>query len=148
MVKIRRNISIDEDVWELAKIKISEPLSCYIQKQLEIACNLSNDKLEIEKQLYEKEQEITALRSQLFKIEQEEQLKKDAEYDLEKCMPTLVRIHSKCDVIGENQICKVANAHEVKCDDLISFCRVKGFNIVPLFEFHREGSTGNGSNLR
>ena len=100
MVKIRRNISIDEDVWELAKIKISEPLSCYIQKQLEIACNLSDDKLEIEKALYEKEQEITALRSQLFKIEKEEQLKKQADYDLEKCMPTLVRIHNKCDVIG------------------------------------------------
>lgn len=148
MVKIRRNISIDEDVWELAKIKISEPLSCYIQKQLEIACNLSDDKLEIEKALYEKEQEITALRSQLFKIEKEEQLKKQADYDLEKCMPTLVRIHNKCDVIGENQICKVANAHEVKCDDLIKFCRVKGFNVVHLFEFNKVGSTGNGSGLR
>ena len=49
MVKIRRNISIDEDVWELAKTKISEPLSCYIQKQLEIACRLDNKKAEIEK---------------------------------------------------------------------------------------------------
>lgn len=148
MAKIRRNISIDEEVWELAKLKISEPLSCYIQKQLEIACNLSNDKLTIEKALYEKEQEVTALRSKLFTIEQEEQLKKDAGYDLEKCMPTLLRIHSKCDVIGENQICRVAQANDIKCDDLISFCKMKGFNVVPLFDFNREGSGGNGSGLR
>ena len=148
MVKIRRNITVDRDVWELAKIKISEPLSCYIQKQLEIACNLSDDKLEIERSLYEKEQEIIALRSQLIKIEREEQLKREANYDLEKCIPTVVRIHEKCGVIGENQICRVALAHEVKCDDLIKFCKVKGFNIVPLFEFNREGKGGNGSGLR
>ena len=148
MVKIRRNISVDRDVWELAKIKISEPLSCYIQKQLEIACNLSDDKLEIERSLYEKEQEIIALRSQLIKIEREEQLKREANYDMDRCVPTLTRIHEKCGVIGENQICMVARAHEVDCDDLINFCKVKGFNIVPLFEFDKEGSVGNGSGLR
>lgn len=147
MSKIRRNISIDEEVWELAKVRISEPLSCYIQKQLEIACNLSNDKLVLERELYEKEQEVTALRSQLIKIEREEKLKKEANYDLDKCIPTITRIHDKCDVIGENQICRVANSHGVKCDDLVKYCKVKGFNVVPLFEFNKFGKGGNGSGL-
>lgn len=144
MTKIRRNISIDEDVWELAKIKISEPLSCFIQKQLEIACNLADDKLEIEKELYEKEQEILALRSQLQKINREEALRKKANYNLEVCIPTLTRIHDVHGVIGENQICKVANAHEVKCVDLIEYCRSKGFNVVPLFDFNYETNKRNG----
>ena len=148
MVKIRRNITVDKEVWELAKIRISEPLSCFIQKQLEIACNLSDDKLVIERTLYEKEQEVIALRSQLVKIQREEQLKRDADYDLELCMPTLVRIHEQCGVIGENQICNVARAHDVKCDDLIKFCEVKGFNIVALFDFNRESNKSNGSGLR
>ena len=148
LTKIRRNITIDKDVWELAKIRISEPLSCYIQKQLEIACNLSDDKMVIERALYEKEQEIIALRSQLFKIEREEELKREANYDLELCMPTLVRIHEQSGVIGENQICNVANAHDVKCEDLIRFCELKGFNIVALFDFNRESNKSNGSGLR
>jgi len=147
MTKIKRCISIDENVWELAKIKISEPLSCYIQKQLEIACDLSDDKLVLEKELYEKEQECIALRSQLVKLEKEEKLKREANYNLDKCIPTITRIHDKCDVIGENQICKIANAHEVKCKDLIKYCKVKGFNIVPLFEFNKDTRKSNGSGL-
>lgn len=147
MAKIRRNISIDENVWELAKVKISEPLSCFIQKQLEIACNLADDKLEIEKALYEKEQEVTALRGQLWKLEQEEKLRKESNYNLEKCMPTLLRIHSVNDVIGENQICKVATAHEINCDDLIKYCELKGLNVVPLFDFNKDTNKLNGGRM-
>lgn len=148
MVKIRRNISIDEDVWELAKTKISEPLSCYIQKQLEIACRLDNKKAEIEKELHEKEQEIIALRSQLCKLEKEDRLKKKAKANLEDCMPTILRIHGQCDKIGENQIRNVAGAHSVDGDSLIKFCKVKGLNVVEVFEFARESKMKNGGTIR
>lgn len=148
MVKIRRNISIDKDVWELAKTKISEPLSCYIQKQLEIACRLDNKKAEIEKELYEKEQEVTALRSQLCKIQKEEKLKQEAKSNLEDCMPTLLRIHSVHEVIGENQIANVAHAQDVDPNDLIKFCKIKGLNVVALFDFDKPGKMKNGQGLR
>ena len=148
MVKVRRCISIDQEVWDLAKSKISEPVSCFIQKQLEIACNLSNDKMEIEKQLYEKEQEITALRSQLIKIEAEEQLKKDIGYDFEKCIPTINRIYEVHNVIGENQIGNVAMANDIQPGDLVNYCRLKGYNIVPLFEFEKITRKYNGGGLR
>ena len=145
--KIKRCISVDENVWELAKIKISEPLSCYIQKQLEIACDLSDDKLIIEKELYEKEQECIALRSQLVKLEEEEKLKKEANYNLDNCIPAITRIHNKEEVIGENQICRIANTHNVKCDELVKYCKLKGFNVVPLFEFNKDTNKRNGSGL-
>lgn len=148
MTKIRRNISIDEDVWELAKTKISEPLSCYIQKQLEIACRLDNKKAEIEKELHEKEQEVIALRSQLCKLEKEDKLKREAKANLEDCMPPILRIHGKFDVIGENQINNIAKAHEVDGNDLIKFCKVKGLNVVELFDFAREGKMKNGGTIR
>ena len=148
MTKIRRNISIDKDVWELAKSKISEPLSCYIQKQLEIACRLDNKKAAIEKELYEKEQEVIALRSQLCKLEKEEKLKREADSDLEVCMPTILRIHSKYDVIGENQIGNVARANSVEPDDLIKFCKFKGLNVVELFEFNHVSKKSNGGCIR
>ena len=148
MVKIRRNISIDSDVWELAKIKISEPLSCYIQKQLEIACRLGDDKAVIEKELYEKEQEVIALRSQLCKLEKEEQIKRESNESLEDCMPPVLRIHGKYGKIGENQLVNIAGAHEVDVKELILFCKVKGLNVVELFDFNKEGKKGNGSGLR
>ena len=148
MVKIRRNISIDEEVWELAKSKISEPLSCYIQKQLEIACRLGNDKAEIEKELYEKEQEVTALRSQLCKLEKEERLRKESNSNLEECMIPILRIHEKYDVVGENQIKRIASAHEVSDKDLLRYCNIKGLNVVELFELERTTKKSNGGFLR
>lgn len=148
MAKIRRNISIDEDVWNLAMVKISEPLSCYIQKQLEIACKLENNKAEIEKELYEKEQECIALRSQLCKIEKEDRLKREVEANFEVCLPTINRIHDKYNVIGENQLINIANAHNIKPDDLIKFCNDKGFNVVELFDFNKETNKSNGGGLR
>lgn len=148
MTKIRRNISIDEEVWNLAKSKISEPLSCYIQKQLEIACRLDNDKAKIEKELHEKEQEITALRSQLCKLEKEDKLKKEAKGNLDKCMPTVLRIHGIDNVIGENQIIDVARAQGVDEKALIKLCKVKGLNVVELYGFAQEGKMKNGGTIR
>lgn len=147
-MKIRRNISIDKEVWELAKTKISEPLSCYIQKQLEIACKLDNNKVEIEKELYEKEQEVIALRSQLCKIQKEEKLKQESKSNLEDCMPTILRMHGVHDVIGENQITNIAHAQEVDPKELIKFCKFKGLNVVPLFDFGKPGKMKTGIGLR
>lgn len=148
MVKIRRNISIDEDVWNLAKSKISEPLSCYIQKQLEIACRLDNQKAEIEKELYEKEQEVIALRSQLCKLEKEEKLKRESHSNFEVCMPPILRIHERYNVIGQNQIENIARAHDVDSRDLIKYCNLKGLNVVELFDFARESKMKNGGTIR
>ena len=147
-MKIRRNITVDKEVWELAKIKISEPLSCFIQKQLEIACNLTDDKYALERELYDIEQRSIAIRSQLTKINQEEMLRQKSEHNLDKCIPTINRIYNVHEVIGENQICNIARANDIECDDLIRFCRVKGYNVVPLFEFDKETSKFNGSGLR
>ena len=146
--KIIRTIYVKKDVWELAKMKISEPLSCYIEKQLEIACNINNDKLEIEKRLYELEQESHALRSKLLQITEEEELIERTGQNMDECIPSINRIHERCGVIGENQICRIANAHGVKCDDLIEYCKVKGYNVVPLFDFVRDTKKHNGGGLR
>lgn len=148
MVKIRRNISIDEDVWELAKQKISEPLSCYIQKQLEIACSLGNKKSQIEKELHEKEQEVIALRSQLCKLEKEDKLKRAAKSNFDDCMPPILRIHDKYGKVGENQIKNIALAHDVKDMDLIDFCKLEGLNVVELFEFEKYTKKKNGGSIR
>ena len=148
MVKVRRNISIDEDVWELSKQKISEPLSCFIQKQLEIACRLDNQKAQIEKELHEKEKEVLALRSQLCKLEKEEKLSQKTQGKYDKCMPPILRIHDRAGCIGENQITSIARNHKVNVNDLIGYCKSQGLNVVELFEFVKEGKGGNGGGLR
>ena len=147
MTKERHNISIDSEVWELAKHKISEPLSCFIQRQLEIACKLDNKKAEIEKELHEKEQEVIALRTQLCKIEKEERLIRESKSTYDKCMPPILRIHGRAGKIGENQISTIARAHEVEPRDLINYCKSQGLNVVELFEFIKEGKGFNGGKL-
>lgn len=146
-MKERHNISIDSEVWELAKHKISEPLSCFIQRQLEIACKLDNKKVEIEKELHEKEQEVIALRTQLCKIEKEERLLRESKAGYEKCMPPILRIHDKVGKIGENQITTIARTHDVEPKDLIDYCISQGLNVVELFGFIKEGKGFNGGKL-
>lgn len=148
MTKERHNISIDAEVWELAKHKISEPLSCFIQKQLEIACKIDNKKAELEKELHEKEQEVIALRTQLCKIEKEERLIRESKAGYDKCMPPILRIHEKAGMIGENQITSIAKTHDVEPKDLIKYCKSQGLNVVELFEFLKQGKGSNGGRLR
>lgn len=148
MVKERHNISIDAEVWELAKHKISEPLSCFIQKQLEIACKLDNKKIELEKELHEKEQEVIALRTQLCKIEKEERLLRESEANYDNCMTPILRIHDNAGKIGENQITTIAKKHNVEPKDLINYCKSQGLNVVELFEFNKQGKGSNGGRLR
>lgn len=148
MSKKRYNISIDPDVWELAKHKISEPLSCFIQKQLEIACRLDNEKAAIEKELHEKEREVIALRSQLCKIEKEEHLKRESADGYDDCMSAILRIHDKAGRVGVNQIENIAKAHEVDASGLVSYCKSYDLNVVELFEFVKLGKGSNGGKLR
>lgn len=148
MTKERHNISIDAEVWELAKHKISEPLSCFIQKQLEIACKMDNKKAELEKELHEKEQEVIALRTQLCKIEKEERLIRESKTGYDECMVPISRIHSNLGRVGENQISYIANNHNIKPVDLINYCKSQGLNVVELVEFNKRGKQGsNGGKI-
>lgn len=147
-MKERHNISIDSEVWELAKHKISEPLSCFIQRQLEIACKLDNKKAEIEKELHEKEQEVIALRTQLCKIEKEERLLRESKVGYDECMVTISRIHGVYGRVGKNQISNIASNHGIKPNDLINYCKSQGLNVVELLEFSKFGKHGsNGGRL-
>ena len=148
MVKIQRSIYIDEDVWELAKTRIPGSLSCYIQKQLEIVCRLDNEKEKIERELYEKEQELIALRSQLCKLEKEDKLKRESNIDFEKAFSSILRIYDKYNEIGENQIINLARSNEVSEKDLISFCKSNGLNVVKFFEPVKHTKKNNGGFLR
>lgn len=144
MVKGRYHISVDPEVWNMAKHKISEPLSCFIQKQLEIACRLDNKKGEIEKELYEKEQEVIALRSQLCKLQKKDKLKSDKFECFDECMVPIQRIYDKIDKIGENQIQNIANQHGVDFRELVEYCKSKNLNVVEVFEFERESKMKKG----
>lgn len=146
--KQRYSISIDPNVWELAKHKISEPLSCFIQKQLEIACRLDNEKVKIEKELHAKEQEVIALRSHLCKIEKEERLKRENHDNYKECMVPILRIHDNHGKVGVNQIENIAKAHETDASGLVSYCKSYGLNIVELFELNKPGKGSNGGRLR
>ena len=148
MTKKRYNVSIEPAVWELAKRKISEPLSCFIQKQLEIACKLDNRKAEIEKELHEKEREVIALRSQLCKLEQEDKARRENKENYKKCLPTIERIHGVKNKIGKNQIEDVAGAHKLDKLELIKLCESEGFNIVELLEFDNDTNKKHGGCIR
>lgn len=142
------HITCDPDVWNMAKHKISEPLSCFIQKQLEIACRLDNKKAEIEKELYEKEQDVIALRSQLCKIQREESLQKINQTNYEECMVSIHRLFEINGLVGENQITHIANQHNVTPNDLIKYVKSQGIKVVDLFEPNKEGKMKSGISLR
>lgn len=77
MVKIRRNITVDESLWELAKINLNEPLSTFFQRKLEEELFSEDYSYFLEKMISKKENEIKILKKELDRIKNEEKLKNE-----------------------------------------------------------------------
>ena len=134
MPKIQRSITIDQDVWLLAKQRLGEPVSSFIQKQLELACSLTDEISCLEKEIHEKENELIALRTKLCNLKDNKNTEGFKNNNLEECFEVIKRIISANSSIGKNQLYNIAKLHHVTQGDLINLCREHDFKVIEFFE--------------
>lgn len=151
MTKVRKCISIDEDLDSLAKIKLGMPLSTFINNVLKETLNSPEDLSEIEDKISFYEKTIAGLRVKRCKLEKEKRLQLDEESNYGKCMITINRIHDHHGMVGENQILNVASNYGLDHEKLIVYCRELGLNVVKGFEpdrINKSNKEGTGYALR
>ena len=69
MVKKTVSFCVDEEIWELAKVKLDQPRGEFLEDQLKYAIELADDKESvILKKIVEKHEELSVLESQLCSL--------------------------------------------------------------------------------
>ena len=130
MAKIKRCISIDEDVWEKAGGKL-ENRSAFIENQLRLAVDLANDEEdELLKKKKKKREEINVLEDELCSY-RKKRLKKSQENHLfDTAMISINRLYTNLGEVGKNQIKNIARSNHIPYDLLLNHCYEQNIKIV------------------
>ena len=137
MAKKVYSVSLDPEVWELATQRIDGSLSGFIQKQLEVACRVTDEITVLEKEIHEKENELIALRTKLCSLK-DDGIKKESSNDLEVAMKTMHNIMTSHGYVGKNQIRNIADLHNLSAITLLGECKAQGIVIREFFEPNKE----------
>lgn len=149
MSKIRKNVTLDEDLVRMAEAKLGMPLSTFLNMALSEELNASDEIEEVKKEIADVESHLTFLHSKLCRLEKDKAASIDHHKSLELAFSTLTRIQDIHGKVGENQIRNVVgNYDDVTFADLKKKCIDSDFTIVKAFESDKEGRLSNGSSLR
>ena len=133
-MKVKKTVTLDKALVEVAKTKLGMPLSTFLNICLEEQLSSSDDIEEVKKEISDCESHLTFLRSKLCRLEKNKALDIDSQKDLVLAFQTLERIHEKHGLIGENQIANIAMYRNVDKQKLLQKCKEAGFDIVKGFE--------------
>ena len=148
MKKIRKTVTLDEPLVELARTKLGMPLSTFFNICLSETLNASDEIAEVKTEISEHEHQLTILRSKLCRLEHDKQAEINLKQDFSKAMDVINRIHAAHGMVGENQIMNVANNYHIDGLSLFEHCKSSDLKIVKGFEPNHEGRKHNGGSLR
>ena len=130
MAKIKRCISIDEEVWEKAGGKL-ENRSAFIEHQLRLAVDLANDEEDaILKTIAEKREEINVLEDELCSYRKKRLQKSQENHLFDTAMVSINRLHENLGEVGKNQIKNIAKRNRIPYDLLLNHCYEQNLKIV------------------
>ena len=110
MSKKSVTITVDENIWELAKDKLPCSRSEFFENQLRLYLDIEDPEAKIVEKISKKENEINVLKDKLCTIRREKQLRLEASNVFENAMVTINRLHDRLGCVGRNQIRNVAPA--------------------------------------
>lgn len=121
--KIKRNISIDPDVWNVAGTVLGNR-SEWIEEQLRKRLGMSNEKSEIETALQKKLDEVNMLQSRLKQIEelekQTEALKPQRNDNFDTINEVIQRMVDRLGVIDKYDLIKICNHNNVDPNEYVA----------------------------
>jgi predicted nuclease with TOPRIM domain len=129
-MKTNATITIDPNIWNLAKSKLPCSRSEFIEKQLKMALNVDDPESELLKKIETKQNELNVLKDKLCSIRRLKKAQSKDQKLLNKAFTSLTRLHDKLGMIGLNQIENIASFNKVSKENLEKLCKSNGFNIV------------------
>ena len=127
-------ITIDENIWELAKDKLPCSRSEFFENQVKLYLDIDDPEAKIVEKISKKENEINVLKDKLCTIRREKQLKLEASDVFDDAMITINRLHDKLGCVGRNQIRTVARRCDVPSNELEKHIVSVGLTVVNFME--------------
>ena len=134
MSKKTVTITIDENIWELAKDKLPCSRSEFFENQVRLYLDIDDPEAKIVEKISKKENEINVLKDKLCTIRKEKQLRLEAANVFDEAMVTINRLHDHLGCIGRNQIRTVARRCDVPANELEKHVVSEGLTVVNFME--------------
>ena len=134
MSKKTVTITVDENIWELAKDKLPVSRSEFFENQLRLFLNVDDPEAKIVEKIAKKENEINVLKDKLCHIRREKQLKLESANVFDEAMVTINRLHDALGCVGRNQIRNVARRCDVPANELEKHILSEGLTVVNFME--------------
>ena len=127
-------ITVDENIWELAKDKLPCSRSEFFENQIRLYLDIDDPEAKIVEKISKKENEINVLKDKLCTIRKEKQLKLEASNVFDNAMVTINRLHENLGCVGRNQIRTVARRCDVPANELEKHIISEGLTVVNFME--------------
>ena len=134
MSKKSVTITVDENIWELARDKLPCSRSEFIENQLRLYLDIDDPEAKIVEKISKKENEINVLKDKLCNIRKEKQLRMESSNVFDDAMITLNRLHKNLGCVGRNQIRSVAKRCDVPSNELEKYVISQGLSVVNFME--------------
>ena len=140
MEKIRTCINIDRGTWERAGEELPMSRSAFIEKTLRQYLNEEDDEANIIQELAKNREKENILKEKLCDIRARKKAKAEEDDSFSRVMNTLHRVYeTQGDIVGKNQIVRIARHNNVSPDEVEDFLREREYNIVNFFDANMAG---------
>ncbi len=128
--KIQVSFMVDSEVWKEAKNKLGTTRSEFLEEQLRLAIDLSEDEENsLRKEIAELQNEINARESRLCKIRAERLEHERSVNVFDGVMGTVNRIVDKAGFIGKDQLKNISKQQEVPYKSLLDHVYDLGYDV-------------------
>lgn len=134
MSKKSVTLTVDENIWELAKDKLPCSRSEFFENQLRLFLNVEDPESKIVEKITKKENEINVLKDKLCHIRRGKQLRLESANVFDKAMISINRIHDRFGCVGQNQIRNIARVNDVPANELEKHIVSEGLTVVNFLE--------------
>lgn len=133
MAKVRKNITLDEELVELAELNLTIPLSTFLNNVLIEHFKTSDELEEVKKEIRHHEASLSVLRPKECRLEQQKMIEINNRNLYSSVHETLVNMQEANGKIGKNQIRGLARIKESNFEGLLKYCEDEGFKVVDYF---------------
>ena len=130
--KVRRNIYIDRDVWDLLEYKLPCSRSSFFERKAREYLNLNDELEELKRELKEHKSIVKDMESEIERLEKLRELNNKNENLIEQAMITIRRAFFKLGYVEESTVIGVANINGLSFDILEKECRKQGIKITKI----------------
>lgn len=130
--KVRRNIYIDKDVWDLLEYKLPCSRSSFFERKAREYLNLNNELEELKRELKEHQSIVKDMESEIERLEKLRELNNQNENLIEQAMIPIRRAFLRLGYVEESTVIGVANINGLSFDILEKECKKQGIKISKL----------------